>query len=153
MLTFDVNRPVTAAQFRDLLVRSTLGERRPIDQTDTLRGMLEHASLVATCWHGELLVGIARSVTDYHFCCYLSDLAVDCAYQRQGIGRQLIDLTQSQLADGCTIVLLAAPAAESYYPRLGFDRHPQAWTLPRTRRVAGSRNEANRGTSEEPGPG
>jgi predicted N-acetyltransferase YhbS len=95
--------------------------------------MLDHSNLIATAWDGRLLVGIARSVTDFHYCCYLSDLAVDAASQRRGIGRRLIQITQDALGPRCTIILLSAPAAVDYYPHLGFERHPQAWILGRAK--------------------
>jgi GNAT superfamily N-acetyltransferase len=97
--------------------------------------MIEHSNLIATAWDGQLLIGIARSVTDFHYCCYLSDLAVDVAYQRRGVGRRLIQTTQDALGPRCNIILLSAPAAVSYYPHLGFKRHDQAWILPRLKRV------------------
>ena len=87
MLDYSTERVITPAQFRDLLVRSTLGERRPIDDEETLAGMVANGNLCVTCWDGDLLVGIARSVTDFHYCCYLSDLAVDESYQREGVGQ------------------------------------------------------------------
>lgn len=98
--------------------------------------MIEHSNLIVTAWDSQLLVGIARSVTDFHFCCYLSDLAVDTAYHRQGIGRHLIHITQEALGPHCKIILLSAPAAVDYYPRLGFERHDQAWVLAPTKRVS-----------------
>lgn len=100
-----------------------------MDNPECLEGMLRHADILATCWDGEKLVGVSRSVTDFSYCCYLSDLAVDTACQRQGIGKKLIELTQSQLGPLCKIILLAAPAAVEYYPRIGFSHHPQAWIL------------------------
>jgi ribosomal protein S18 acetylase RimI-like enzyme len=135
MLRFATNEPVLVERFRDILLRSTLGERRPIDDALCLQGMIKHSNLIITAWEGQLLVGLARSVTDFHYCCYLSDLAVDVAYQRRGIGRQLIQLTQDALGPRCKIILLSAPAAVDYYSHLGFDRHDQAWVLPRTKRV------------------
>ncbi len=135
MLQYSTDALVTVDQFREVLQRSTLGERRPIQDTECLRGMMEHSNLVATCWDEAQLIGIARSVTDFHYCCYLSDLAVDTRYQRQGIGQRLIDLTQSKLGPRCTIILLAAPAAVEYYPKIGFTHHPHAWLLPREKRV------------------
>lgn len=134
-LQYAVDRPVDVAQFRDLLVRSTLGERRPIDDARCLEGMLRHADITATAWDGEKLVGVSRSLTDWTYSCYLADLAVDAAYQRAGIGRQLIDLTQRQLGPLCKIILLAAPAAAEYYPRIGFEHNPRAWLLERDKRV------------------
>ncbi len=75
------------------------------------------------------LVGIARSMTDFHYACYLSDLAVDRDYQRRGIGRELIARSQRMLGEHCRLVLLSAPAAVDYYPHLGFQRHDNCWTL------------------------
>ncbi|MBN8708845.1 MAG: GNAT family N-acetyltransferase [Verrucomicrobia bacterium 61-8] len=127
MIRYSATETITVGQFRGILERSTLGERRPLDSEDTLDAMLTNASLLATAWDGEMLVGIARSVTDFAFCCYISDLAVDEAYQRQGIGRQLIEATAQRLGPHCKIILLAAPKADSYYGGVGFERHPRAW--------------------------
>lgn len=127
MLRYSLTEPVSVAAFRDVLIRSTLAERRPVHNLECLDGMLRHADVTATCWEGETLVGLARSVTDFSYCCYLSDLAVDVAFQRQGIGKHLIELTQSRLGPLCKIILLAAPAAIDYYPHIGFSHHPQAW--------------------------
>jgi predicted N-acetyltransferase YhbS len=91
--------------------------------------MLRHANLLCTAWDADKLVGVARSVTDFAFCCYLSDLAVDEAYQKRGIGRKLIELTRSRLGPKATVILLAAPKAEAYYPRIGFAPHRSAWVL------------------------
>jgi len=91
--------------------------------------MLEHANLLLTAWHGDRLVGIARSLTDFVYVAYCSDLAVDLAYQKQGIGRRLMEETRVRIKPECRIVLLAAPKAADYYPRLGFERHASAWTL------------------------
>jgi GNAT superfamily N-acetyltransferase len=131
MLRYATNEAVTVEQFREVLVRSTLGERRPIEDWDCLRGMIEHANLMITAWDGARLVGVARSVTDFHYCCYLSDLAVDFTYQGRGTGRRLIELTQEALGPRCTLLLLSAPNAVGYYSRLGFTHHDQAWTLSR----------------------
>jgi predicted N-acetyltransferase YhbS len=91
--------------------------------------MLEHADVLCTAWDGDKLVGVARSVTDFAFCCYLSDLAVDEAYQRMGIGKGLIEETKSKLGPKAFIVLLAAPKAEGYYPKIGFEAHRSAWVM------------------------
>ena len=132
---YDAFRSISEAQFIDLLKRSTLAERRPIDDARSIAAMLKHANLLCSAWDGEKLVGVARSLTDFEYCCYLSDLAVDLAYQRQGIGKKLIELTQSRLGASARIILLAAPKAEAYYPGIGFDAHRSAWILPADRKV------------------
>lgn len=113
----------------DLYKRSTLGERRPIDRPDIFEGMLQNANLTVTAWDGERLVGIARSLTDFTYVAYLADLAVDVRYQRHGIGKQLIHETKQRLGKECMIVLLAAPNANEYYPKIGFEHNPRAWML------------------------
>jgi len=112
----------------ELYVDSTLGERRPVSDRTRMRRMLEHANLVVTAWDGARMVGISRSLTDFVYATYLSDLAVRKSYQRTGIGRELVRLTQ-EAAPRSTLILLAAPAAEKYYPHIGFEHHPQAWIL------------------------
>lgn len=113
----------------DLYRRSTLGERRPIDRPEVFAAMLKNADLIVSAWHGDRLVGISRVLTDHSYVAYLADLAVDVAYQRQGIGARLIQETKSRLGEDCMIVLLAAPKANDYYPRLGFEHNPRAWIL------------------------
>src|SRR5688500_5498957 len=97
MIDYKTHHPITPVEFIDLLNRSTLGERRPIDDPAAIEGMLNNADLTVTAWDGDLLIGVARSVTDFTYCCYLSDLGVDVAYQRQGVGVELMALTQVQL--------------------------------------------------------
>jgi GNAT superfamily N-acetyltransferase len=124
------DRRITIEQFVDVLERSTLAERRPVQDRDRISDMLLHANLICTAWHGERLVGVSRSLTDFSYCCYLSDLAVDLEFQRRGIGKKLIQITQSRLHPECKIILLAAPKAEGYYPKIGFSRHHSAWIVP-----------------------
>jgi GNAT superfamily N-acetyltransferase len=128
-IRYEHSQVIGKEEFVDLLKRSTLGERRPLDDSQCITAMLMNASLICTAWDGDKLVGVARSVTDFEFCCYLSDLAVDEAYQKQGIGRELIRVTKSRLGPRAFIILLAAPKAAEYYPRIGFEAHPSAWIL------------------------
>ncbi len=94
-----------------------------------MKAMLDHANLVVTAWADEKLVGIARTLTDFSYVAYLADLAVRDSHQRRGIGRELIRQTRAALGPKSLIVLLAAPAAVDYYPKLGFSHHPDAWIL------------------------
>jgi GNAT superfamily N-acetyltransferase len=107
---------------------STLGERRPIDDSARFAAMLVHANLIVTAWEADLLVGISRCVTDFGWTTYLADLAVRVSHQRCGIGRELIRRTQAA-APQAKLLLLAPQAAEKYYPHIGFQNFPQAWML------------------------
>jgi GNAT superfamily N-acetyltransferase len=113
---------------RDLYRASTLGERRPIDDDARFAQMLFAANLTVTAWEGDLLVGISRCVTDFAWTTYLADLAVRVSHQHGGIGKELIRRTQAA-APQAKLLLLAAPAAEKYYPHIGFTNFPQAWML------------------------
>jgi ribosomal protein S18 acetylase RimI-like enzyme len=113
----------------ELYQASTLGERRPIGDRGAMASMLQHANLVVTAWDNELLVGIARTLTDFAYVGYLSDLAVRVSHQRRGIGVELIRKTRERMGNNSGLVLLAAPAAADYYPRIGFRKIDVAWGL------------------------
>jgi len=128
-IEYKINTPISVDQFIELLRESTLGERRPIDDRECMEGMITNSNLVVTAWSEEKLVGIARSVTDFHYACYLSDLAVSKQYQKSGIGKKLQALTQEQLGPKCKLILIAAPSANSYYEHIGFDNNKRCWIL------------------------
>jgi predicted N-acetyltransferase YhbS len=121
--------PLTVAAAIELYNRSTLGERRPVQRPDIFEGMLANANLTVTAWDGVRLVGISRSLTDFSYVAYLADLAVDADYQNCGIGRALIAETRARLRPECMIVLLAAPQANDYYAKVGFEHNPRAWVM------------------------
>jgi GNAT superfamily N-acetyltransferase len=129
MIEYRVGNDLELDQVINLYKASTLGERRPIGNRERFAAMLKNATLVITAWDGELLVGISRCLTDFSFFTYLSDLAVRLSHQKLGIGKELIRQTQIHGGNETTILLLAAPAAEKYYPRIGFTHAPQAWLL------------------------
>jgi predicted N-acetyltransferase YhbS len=118
-------------EFIDLLHRSTLAERRPVNEPDTIRGMLEHADVIVAARINGKLVGVARAISDFSYCTYLSDLAVDVAFQRQGIGRELTRRAHEAAGLQTMLILLAAPNAESYYPHVGMTQHHSCWIIPR----------------------
>lgn len=126
---YRVNVPLDVDTFIDLLRRSGLAARRPVEDRECMTGMLRHANLTVTAWQNDVLVGIARAVTDFSYACYLSDLAVDRACQRSGIGKALQAAVQQQLGPRCKLILIAAPAADSYYAHLGLSRNPRCWVL------------------------
>ncbi len=118
-----------------MLRDSSLGSRRPIDDHACMDGMIKNSNLVVTAWDKEKLVGIARSVTDFHYACYLSDLAVANNYQNLGIGKKLQDITQGHLGPRCKLILVAAPAANSYYEHIGFTNNKRCWILEREQSI------------------
>ena len=130
-IEYKINESVTVDQFVKLLRDSTLGERRPIDDRDCIEGMISNSNLTVSAWHDGQLVGFSRCVTDFHYACYLSDLAVSLQYQNSGIGKQLQVLTQAQLGPKCKLILIAAPAANQYYEHIGFSHNPRCWVLER----------------------
>ena len=131
-IVYAVESDLGVAEFVDVLVRSTLSERRPVSDRDRIGRMLSNASLVLTARTTErMLIGVSRAITDYSYCTYLSDLAVDVAYQRQGIGRELIRRTHEAAGLETSLVLLSAPNAETYYPHVGMLQHKSCWVTPR----------------------
>ena len=130
-IEYKINHPISTDQFISLLEDSTLGERRPIQDRECIEGMISNSNLTVSAWDSDKLVGISRCMTDFHYACYLSDLAVSEKYQKLGIGKQLQILTQDQLGPRCKLILIAAPAANSYYEHIGFSNNPRCWVLER----------------------
>jgi GNAT superfamily N-acetyltransferase len=122
-------------EFIGVLERSTLAERRPVDEPERIRGMLENADVIVTARTEGLLIGVSRAITDYSFCTYLSDLAVDQDFQRLGIGKELIRRTHQCAGLQTTLILLAAPRARTYYPKVGMHAHDSCWIIPGARRT------------------
>ena len=119
-------------EFVDVLQRSTLAERRPVDDVTTIAGMLANADVIVTARDSRgLLVGVSRAITDFSYCTYLSDLAVDEAFQRRGIGRELIRRTHEAAGLNTSLILLSAPKAQTYYPHIGMQRHDSCWYIRR----------------------
>lgn len=129
MITYRAGNDLDLEQVIELYRASTLGERRPIDERDRMAAMLRNANLVITAWDGDLMIGISRALTDFSYITYLSDLAVRVSHQKQGVGKELIRRTRAAADPKAMLLLLAAPAAEAYYPHVGFIHHPQAWML------------------------
>jgi predicted N-acetyltransferase YhbS len=115
-------------EFIDMLNRSTLGERRPVEDFGRIKKMCENANLIVTARLDGKLIGVARSITDFTYCTYLSDLAVDKDPQKRGIGKRLIEETKKQ-APQAKLILLSAPAAIDYYPKIGMKKHDYCFIL------------------------
>ena len=115
-------------EFIEVLKDSTLGERRPVDDPERITRMCKNANLIITARRNGKMVGIARSLTDFAFCTYLSDLAVSEAYQKKGIGKELIRRVREAVPEA-NLILLAAPKAVDYYPKIGMIRHEAAYIL------------------------
>ena len=124
---------LTASEFVDVLVRSTLAERRPVHDAAAIQAMLANADVIVTARVDGVLVGVSRAISDFAFCTYLSDLAVDEAHQKRGIGRELIRRTHEAAGLHTTLILLAAPAAREYYPHIGMTKHDSCWIWPKAK--------------------
>jgi len=131
-IKYSLEPKLTVGEFIDVLRRSTLAERRPVDDARTIADMLAHADVIVAARDSRrLLVGVSRAITDFSYCTYLSDLAVDENFQRQGIGRELIRRTHVAAGLKTNLILLAAPKAETYYPHIGMLHHNSCWRLAR----------------------
>jgi len=133
-LTYAVEDAVSVQEFIDVLKRSGLDARRPVDAPDIIQGMVENADLSVTARdEAGQLVGVARSITDFAYCCYLSDLAVDRDCQRQGIGQELIRRTKDAAGgDKIALLLLSAPDGMEYYPKIGLENFDNCFGIRRT---------------------
>jgi len=126
---YAVEPGLSGSEFIDVLRRSTLAERRPVNDTTRIDAMLQNSNIILAARAEGKLVGISRAVTDFSYCCYLSDLAVDVEFQAHGIGRELIRRTHEAAGVKTTLILIAAPKARTYYPHIGMEAHDSCWII------------------------
>ncbi len=127
-IRYKIENELSPAEFIDVLRRSTLAERRPVDDPERIANMLKHANLIMTARLDGKLIGVARSLSDFAFCTYMSDLAVDAAFQKMGIGKELIRQTKLVSGKG-KLLLLAAPKAQGYYPKIGMQHFEHCYFI------------------------
>lgn len=128
-LTFTKDKVISPAELSEVFRLS--GIKRPYQNLTRLQKMLNHADLLITAWDGKKLIGAARAVTDFSYCCYLSDLAVIEEYQKQGIGKELVLRVQQEIGEETALILLSAPPAMDYYPQIGFNKIENGFIIPR----------------------
>jgi N-acetylglutamate synthase-like GNAT family acetyltransferase len=128
-IKYSFTKKPTTIQIIKLYDKSGLG--RPTTNEQRLKEMFDNSNLIVTAWYNKTLVGVSRSITDWFWCCYLSDLAIDPDYKKSGIGKQLVNLTREKLGDECMLLLLSVPTAFDYYPKIGFEKEDRAFMIPR----------------------
>lgn len=128
-ILYKFEQKIDASEVANVFEKS--GINRPVDDLDRIQRMVDHADIIVTARRDGKLVGITRAITDYSYCCYLSDLAVDNEYQHSGIGRELVRLVREKLGDEVTLLLVAAPSAVDYYPKIGFEKLDKAFSVGR----------------------
>lgn len=130
-ITYQFDLKPSADQIIELYNNS--GLPRPTQDPDRIQAMYAHSNFIVTAWDGDILVGVARSLTDFNWSCYLADLAVRHEYKAHGIGKRLIELTREKLGPACMILLLSVPSAMEYYPKVGFEKMESAFWIRRER--------------------
>lgn len=131
MITYSNNKEEAAKDVAQVFERS--GIKRPYEDHERIQRMIDHANVLITAWDEGKMVGVARAITDYSYCCYLSDLAVDIAYQKHGIGKELVERVQLEVGEECSVVLLSSLGAVDFYPRIGFEKSERAFVIARGR--------------------
>lgn len=104
---------------------------RPTKEKERIKTMFENSNLIYFAYEDEEIIGLARCVTDFSYCCYLSDLAVKKEYQKQGIGKMLIEKVKEHIGEKVALIPLSANSAMDYYPKLNFEKADNAFIIRR----------------------
>lgn len=129
MITYTEDKLLNAADVSEVFKKS--GIKRPYEDIERVQRMIDNSDIIISAWDDKKMIGLARAITDYSYCCYLSDLAVDKEYQNQGIGKQLVNKLQIILGEESSLVLLSSPGAVEFYPRIGFEKTDKAYVIAR----------------------
>jgi len=133
-INYQVNPTISVHDLIDILTKSTLGLRRPLADLEAMESMLANANYYIGAYENGQLIGLARAMTDFVYTTYLADLAIDERYQHQGIGKELIKMLKIDIPKA-KLILLAAPAAEAYYPKIGMQNHPHCYFIDRIEEI------------------
>ncbi len=128
-ISYKINHPLKTQDIIDVFDSSSI--IRPTQEPQRIEKMFANSNLTISAWDGDKLVGISRSVTDFSFCCYLSDLAVRKEYQKLGIGKELIRITKENIGESVMLLLLSTPRAMEYYPKVGFEKVENGFIIKR----------------------
>ncbi|AYV69681.1 GNAT family N-acetyltransferase [Niallia circulans] len=128
-ISYKVNESIKAEELSEVF--KTSGIKRPSDDLNRLQQMIDNSNVLITAWYNNQLIGVARAITDYCYCCYLSDLAVNKNYQNRGIGKELVRLLKEHNGDEVALLLLSSPIAMEYYPKIGFEKIENGFKIPR----------------------
>lgn len=131
MIQYKINPPIPIEEI--IRVYDSSGLKRPTNDFDRISQMYRNSNLVIAAYDEDHLIGVARSLTDFCYCCYLSDLAVQKEFQNMGIGKVLIEKTQEAIGPQTALILLSAPDAMSYYPKIGFSTIENGFIIKRSR--------------------
>ncbi|HZH63010.1 MAG TPA: GNAT family N-acetyltransferase [Metabacillus sp.] len=129
--TYKVHDQINASELSHVFKAS--GIKRPVDDLPRLQRMIDNADIIITARYQEKVIGLARAITDFNYCCYLSDLAIDKEHQKQGIGKELVRLIQEEIGEEVSLLLLASQEAMEYYPKIGFTSFNNGFSIPRKR--------------------
>jgi GNAT superfamily N-acetyltransferase len=132
-ISYGLEPDLSVEEFREVLCNCMPDDTESVVAPERLEQMLRRADLVVTARDQGRLVGVSRALTDFVYCCYLADLAVDAAYQRQGIGKLLVEQTRRYAGEETTLIVVAFPAADGFYARIGLEPMPGCWSIPRSR--------------------
>lgn len=128
-INYSFDKKPTTDQIIELYNNS--GLPRPTNDRARIQKMYDNSNLIVSAWHNDLLVGVSRSITDWVWSCYLSDLAVRDDYKKEGIGKKLINLTKEKVGDESMVLLLSVPTAMEYYPKVGFTKQESSFIINR----------------------
>jgi GNAT superfamily N-acetyltransferase len=128
MISYQVELALGLNEFQFILEDSGLSARRPMEDPQLLERMLLGSNLLITARSDGQLVGFLRGLSDFCYRSFIADLAVSQAYQRKGIGRQLLKIAREQ-APEARLILFSAEDALPFYQKLGFHLHERCYQL------------------------
>jgi len=128
-IVYKINVPISEEEIIEVFESS--GITRPVQDKGRIKTMFQNSDVIISAWSSKELVGVSRALTDYAYCCYLSDLAVKKNYQGKGIGRRMIEITKETIGDKVMLLLLSAPSAINYYCKIGLEKAENGFMIKR----------------------
>ena len=117
---------ITADEYINFLKRTDLGKQYPKERfRERIEKLVGNVSISLVARNeNNTVVGVLFGLTDFAYWLYVTDLGVDRAYERQGIGKQLMK-TAHKIAGGekdIALYLIANENAVPFYEKLGMKK-------------------------------
>lgn len=81
----------------------------------------QNAGTVVSAWDGDKLIGLAEAIDDGELIAYIHYLLVGPEYQKQGVGRKLLELVKKQYENYLYLIVISEEKEKvEFYEKCGF---------------------------------
>lgn len=122
VVTFSEKKDLSPEQLLKLFHQAPWAKGRTLEEA---REMLRHTDVALCAWDSEQLVGFGRVLTDFVYRATIWDVIVDKAYQKYGIGTEIVQRILNHPRLKKVELFWLCTRRPGFYEKLGFSSKEQ----------------------------